>query len=717
MFEKAKWTAYPFFEAPLIIKKFTGKAGSATLAVCGLGWYEVYLNGVRVNEGEFFQPAQSDYHERNLKTLLYPVTGTFSHRIYYNVFEVGEYVRDGENELKILLGNGWYRQRVRRCEGDTSYSDSLKLLFELTLSNGEKVFSDGTLVYRDSFIRENNLYAGEIRDMRFRTEKEERAEEIPAPSARLLLQTCPPDEIYDTRPCKPMGNGIYDAGLNGAGRLQFVADRDCERVFVRYAEELYPDGTLDFSTAALGTSLIQKDEFLNVARGQTLTTSFTWHGFRYAQIEGGAQAKDVRADYIATRLPLIGRFESSEPMLNWLYETASRTIRSNVHGGVPSDCPHRERLGYTADGQLAAETALWLFDAEKVYLKWLGDILDGQEADGHIQHTAPFEGGGGGPAGWGGAVVLLPYKLYLMTGNLSAAQEAFSAMESWCRFTLSALENGLICSEREGGWCLGEWCAPAKLCLEEPFVNTCLFVRILDFFEVLCMLLKREFLFSDARRACREGILTRYYDAAKDCFGGGKQGADLFAFAAGLGSEKAKRRAERYYRTHPVDTGIFGTELLFDFLAERKREDVIFKLFTDREYPSYGYMRERGATTFWETWRGDDAVSHNHPMFSAPVKHLFVSFLGIHPIPAEKRVLICPRYAGVQSCRGKVRLFGQEIEVEEEFADGALSRVCVLLPARAEGVSVELKIGRKKYSVRDGCFILRKNRKNQMTSV
>lgn len=250
MFEKAKWTAYPFFEAPLIIKKFTGKAGSATLAVCGLGWYEVYLNGVRVNEGEFFQPAQSDYHERNLKTLLYPVTGTFSHRIYYNVFEVGEYVRDGENELKILLGNGWYRQRVRRCEGDTSYSDSLKLLFELTLSNGEKVFSDGTLVYRDSFIRENNLYAGEIRDMRFRTEKEERAEEIPAPSARLLLQTCPPDEIYDTRPCKPMGNGIYDAGLNGAGRLQFVADRDCERVFVRYAEELYPDGTLDFSTAA-----------------------------------------------------------------------------------------------------------------------------------------------------------------------------------------------------------------------------------------------------------------------------------------------------------------------------------------------------------------------------------------------------------------------------------------------------------------------------------
>lgn len=88
-------------------------------------------------------------------------------------------------------------------------------------------------------------------------------------------------------------------------------------------------------------------------------------------------------------------------MLNWLYETAARTIRSNVHGGVPSDCPHRERLGYTADGQLAAETALWFFDAEKVYLKWIGDILDGQEADGHIQHTAPFEGGGGGPAGWG----------------------------------------------------------------------------------------------------------------------------------------------------------------------------------------------------------------------------------------------------------------------------------------------------------------------------
>ena len=704
MFEKAKWTAYPFFEAPLVIKKFTAKAGNAILAVCGLGWYEVYLNGIRVNEGMFFQPAQSDYHERSLKALLYPVTGTFSHRIYYNVFDVGEYVRDGENELRFLLGNGWYRQRVRRCEGDTSYSDSLKLLFELTLSDGGRVFSDGTLVYRDSCIRENSLYTGETRDMRFRTDREERAEEIPSPDSCLLLQTCPPDEIYDTRPCRPIGNGKYDAGINGAGRLKFVAECDSERIVVRYAEELYPDGTLDFSTTALGTSQIQKDEYRNVAKGQTLTTSFTWHGFRYVEIEGAERVKNVRAEYIATRLALTGFFESDEPMLNWLYETAVHTIRSNVHGGVPSDCPHRERLGYTADGQLAAETALWLFDAEKLYLKWLGDILDGQESDGHIQHTAPFEGGGGGPAGWGGAVVLLPYKLYLMTGGLSAAKEAFSAMESWCRFTVSALENGLICSERAGGWCLGEWCAPAELCLEEPFVNTCLFVRILDFFEELCALLKRKFLFSDTRRICREGILSRYYDSSKDCFGGGRQGADLFAFAAGLGSEKAKRRAERYYQTHPVDTGIFGTELLFDFLAERKREDVIFKLFTDKDYPSYGYMRERGATTFWETWRGDNAVSHNHPMFSSPVKHLFVSFLGIKPIPAKKQVLIFPRYAGVRKCRGKVRLFGQEIEVEEEFADGRLIRVSVVLPIPAEGVSVEIKIGRKTHSVKKSFF-------------
>lgn len=694
MFEKAKWTAYPLFDAPLATKKFTAGEGKASLAVCGLGWYEAYINGRRVGEGRFFQPAQSDYHPRDLSSLIYPVGKTSSCRMYYNVFDVTEYLREGENEISFLLGNGWYRQKMRRCEGDTSYSDSLKLIFELSFGDGTKVFSDGSLSYTESFIRRNNVYFGETQDFSPVSGAPAQAEEVPAPEALLLEQPCPPDEAYAVLPCKKLHGNIYDAGQNGAGRLRFVAARDAEKITVRYAEELYPDGTPDFSTTSLGSSQIQTDEFLHVGKGRLLAPHFTWHGFRYAQIEG--EAENVTAEFIATRREVTSDFRSDVPALDWLYRASLQTLLSNVHGGVPSDCPHRERLGYTGDGQLVAETALLFTDCVSVYEKWLSDILDGQEPDGRIQHTAPFEGGGGGPSGWGGAVVLVPYRLYLATGETSAAQRVFPAMKKWIDYMLAATEDGLVVREREKGWCLGEWCTPDKLVLEEPFVNTCLFVRILGFFGRLCERLGKPYAYADREALCRAAIKRRYYDAERDSYGGGRQGADLFAFAAGLGDERAKRRVEKYYLTHPVDTGIFGTELLFDFLAERGRRDIIFKLFTEEGYPSYGYMREKGATTLWETWRGDEAVSHNHPMFASPAKHLFYSVAGICPDAASKSVRIFPRFSGAGRCRCRLRLFGSDVSLETRFEGKRLAYIRVETDGKRE---VSVCLGKRTYRV------------------
>ncbi len=682
MFERAKWTAYPRFEAPLVIKKFCieKQDKKSMLAICGLGWYYAFLNGKQVGNG-FYQPAQTDYEPRDLHSMLYPVDGSFKHRVYYNVFDVSDLLVEGENELRILLGNGWYRQKERSCEGNTCYGDALKLIFELKLANGETVFSDGTLCYRESYIKKNNLYTGETQDFAEPSQITYRAVEVPPPDAAFEEQPCPPDVVLETIVCRNCGrdaNGklIFDAGRNVSGRALLRACAPCESVTARYSEELYPDGTPDFSTTCLGSMQIQTDVFYGVKKGQVLAPVFSPHAFRYIEIDG--EVDEVTVQAIATDLPPVAEFSCSEEAINWLFEVALHTVRSSFHGGIPVDCPHRERLGYTADGQLAQEFALLALDSASLYEKWLSDIADGQSERGEVRNTAPFEGGGGGPVGWGGAIVTVPYTLYRVTGELAQVRKYFPAMRKWCSFVADICKNGLVEPPRAGVWFLGEWCTPEQVRLPAQFVNTCLYVRYLGFFRELCEAFNEPFEFEGAVKSCRAALKSKY--RKKEGYFGGDQGAELFAWAAGLSTKKSRKKTVRKYSSI-LDTGIFGTQLLFDFLAEEGRGDVIVTQFLRKKYPSYGYWFSRGATTFWESWSGADAVSHNHAMFASPVKHLFYTVGCLSLDPAGKCVEIRPEYVGVEEVAYRLRPFGKQLFVKLRFRHG----MPVLVEIEAEG--------------------------------
>lgn len=668
MFRKAKWTAYEHYDAPIVVKNFRAQkqSGRSELAVCGLGFYCAFLNGKRIGDA-FYQPAQTDYEPRDLSSMLYPVSGGFRHRIYYNVYDVTELLADGENELAIMLGNGWYRQKDRVCEGHTEYDDRLKLIFELTLADGGRVFSDGACEYTESEIRASNIYTGETQDFLFEKIEKYRAIEIDPPKAEFEKQPSPPDRVYERFTASriaelPGGRAIYDVGKNIAGRAIFRSAREQECVTARYAEERYPDGTLDFSTTSLGSSQIQTDKFYHVSKGQSLSPLFAPHAFRYIEVEGDVD--EVTAEAIATDCPCVADFSCSDERLNWLFRTARDTVRAGYHGSIPVDCPHRERLGYTADGQLAAETALLMLDSAPLYEKWLRDIADGQSEAGEVRNTAPFEGGGGGPVGWGGAIVTLCHALYRVTGELRAARTFFPAMRGWCEFIANIRKNGVVCSPREGVWFLGEWCTPEDVRLPPSFVNTCLYVRYLTYYKQLCRLLSEPFEFENILTECRSAIKELY---GGNGYFGNDQGAAVFAWAAGLSDDGLRAEIIKKYETSPLDTGIFGTQLLFDFFAEAGRYDLIAAHFSRSEYPSYGYWMRRGATTFWETWRGDGAVSHNHSMFAAPVKHLFYSIGGLAIDPAEKTVAIRPRYAGVDEVNYSLRPFGKKLDVSFKF--------------------------------------------------
>ena len=310
-------------------------------------------------------------------------------------------------------------------------------------------------------------------------------------------------------------------------------------------------------------------------------------------------------------------FESASEGLNFLYDAYLRTQLSNMHLGVPSDCPHRERLGYTGDGQACCETVLLLTDSRDFYRKWIRDILDCQDtATGHVQHTAPFMGGGGGPCGWGGAIVEVPYRYWRQYGEKDILALCLPAMEKWLSYIESRSENGLVVREAEGGWCLGDWAAIHPMTLPEPFVNTCLLANFLDkMAEMTAASGGDDTSLRCKAEARRAAVQAAYYDPATGSYCAGDKGADALALYAGLARDPrtGENLVARYRELGYVDCGFLALPMVI--------------LLESEKAGCFGYMKKMGATTIWEYMHG--MASHSHPMFGACTKALFQRILGI----------------------------------------------------------------------------------------
>lgn len=640
-------------ESPLFRREFrVGPLSSAKLEICGLGFFRLYVNGRRVGDEELV-PVWSNYSSLLGCRAGYPVWEERAHyRAYYLSYDLRPYLREGENVLGVQLGNGWYHQTRRTAEGDFIYGFP-KLRYELTLTalDGTKTLieSDPRTLWKESEILENNIYYGEVHDLRKRDPlwcepgqagagwKPSRP--VHAPETELVRQNCPADRII--RRLTPMpagekdGKRIYDCGENITGWVNMrCRGKAGEPVTVRHSEELAPDGGLDFASCG-GEGQVQENRYLCGEEPASAHPKFCWHGFRYFSVEGPGEPEDVSV--VHTDIALTSGFRCSNPVLNWLYEAYVRSQLGNIHGSVPSDCPHRERLGYTGDGQITARSAMLTLGVKRMYDKWMEDILDSAGADtGHIPHTAPFFGGGGGPGGWGGAVFLIPMIYYEEYGDLSLLKRAYPAILRWLDYMESRSENGLVVREEEGGWCLGDWCAPGepRPSLPEPFVNTYYYIRGLRAALRAAELLgETEPPFAAERLLASEAAFKEaYYDPETGSFCGGVNGADAFAIDISLGTDRTWRSlVAKYCECSKLDTGIFGTDVLLDVLFRNGEAGLAYNLMVRRTEASYARMMAAGATTLWETW--DGGASHNHPMFGGPVRLLFTEVLGIRQRP------------------------------------------------------------------------------------
>lgn len=492
----------------------------------------------------------------------------------------------------------------------------------------------------------------------------------PAHETQFFVQDCPADRAERAiKPVKLFDLGevsIYNMGENISGYPVVAATVDGANITVRCSEEINPDGTLNFDSCDRGQ--IQKDEYRNAKKGEECMPWFTWHGFRYFELTNNAEP--VRCEVVHSDCAVTSSFESDSEMLNWLYDAYIRTQLSNMHSGVPSDCPHIERLGYTGDGQLCCEAAMMLLDSQKFYKKWLEDISDCQSiGNGHVQHTAPFMGGGGGPAGWGGAIAVVPYEMYKIYGDKETFRRYLPKILRYFDYLDSRSSGGLVCREEEGGWCLGDWCPPEQITICEPFVNTALYVKqmmmtkeaseAIGESETAAMLEKRI-------EEKKQAILNAYYSPQTGSFIGDAQGSNSFAVDIGLGGERAFNNTKKKYdAADAFDTGIFGTDILTRVLFERGCADTAFRLLTSTGKGSFYNMKKQGATTIWENWDGER--SHSHPMFGAVTRYLFSFILGITQeknSAGYEKIVIAPQIPdGLNRASGHITTVRGEIAV------------------------------------------------------
>lgn len=622
--------------SPLFRRSFSltrTQTQQAVACICGLGLYELYCNGKKVSENRLI-PARTDYAPVQYRNLQYPFSGETRKSALYQTYDLSGLLREGDNTIHVWLGNGFYRQTGRSIEGEFDYGiPALRCCIhcadQLIVSNQRWQYTQSPLLHDDPFI-------GEVFDARLIPDSQTIWHSAVCTAQKqtvLRPQLCPTDGVWQTLHPKALANGIYDAGVNLTGVVQLTCrGKRGGKVHCYFAEQLQ-GGVLDFTSTCgyeqADQHQIQHD--LYILRGSAVeqyTPRFVCHGFRYVQVLAQeAEIIDVTVLRTGMLVEQTAFLETSVPHINRLFQACVDTVRGNLSCGVLSDCPHRERLGYTGDGQLSADALLTLFNAHAFCRKWVQDLLDAQNMQtGYVPHTVPFTGGGGGPA-WGSAVAVVPWRNYLHYGDQHTLRQALPAIRLWLDYLAAHTDaNGLVCREEDGSWCLGDWVFPSdrpwdKPQLDQPlkpeFVNTCYYAYCLQLYHSSCraLQLSPEKRYTQALEKTAASIDRAFY--RNGGYLEGVQGADAFALMAGIVPE-ARRGLVRahlaaYYeaRTCVPDTGMFGTMHVLEELSKAGHRDLAWRIVCREEYPGLLYLlTQHGYTTMGETWEGSGSQSH-----------------------------------------------------------------------------------------------------------
>lgn len=678
VFEQAKWLQFnKDYETVFVRHHFSlSSKKKVVLRIIGLGFFKLWVNGKSVTKNLYNQ-LFTTYNRRDLSKGLFPTDADMKTRIYYNEYDITSYVNCGENLLAVSLGNGWYRNSDRYCEGDFSFSNSLRLVFEIEESGTICGASDEKTLCAKTHVIKSTLYNGEVQDFAkeikgwnkklFNDMGWEKPEIISPIESPLYKCECPSDKIVKTYSPKCVLRtpeyAIYDCGRNLTGYLKFTCAKRQESIKVEYAEEWDGKDILSVYRDLDDFYQSQVGEYKNVNVGQICEPQFLWYGFRFAKVYG--KIKKPQICVVNTGLKRKTKFRCSNDILNWYHEASLFSIENNIHMGIQMDCPHRERYGYTGDGQVACDAVLFNFDAQTFYEKWIGDIADSQDArNGKVQNTAPYMGGSGG-VGWGIAIVIIPWTLYKKYGDTTILTRYYSNMLAYLKYLQDFMKDGLILGDEDSRpkW-LGDWSYPSKnKMLPVEFVSSYFFIKGNQIFKEVCKIVGVDYSsdMDSALTVCKERFIKEYFDESTGDFLQCDCAANAFALDIGFGDERTLTNlCLKYQESNCFDTGIFGTKLLLEILAKYGKHEIVYNLLASNQYPSFGWWKEQGATSLWEDWSGGFfteetkvASSQNHMMFVAGQKYLFESVLGVKQ--ENGTFIVSPnQISGVKYVYGKI---------------------------------------------------------------
>ncbi|MGM0340898.1 family 78 glycoside hydrolase catalytic domain [Enterococcus sp. AZ007] len=679
----AKEATY-FRDNPTIILSKTLQLDSqiknAWIDLCGLGYYTLFINGERVG---------NDYLNNDVTN--------YDKVVYYDTYEISDFLTIGENRIAVELGNGWYNPAPINILGKYNVRKQLSIgkpcliaSVELEEIEGKRwqISTDGTWRSSEGNILMNNLFVGEKVTDQIR-KKNDKTVKIPGPSGVLTPSSIP--KIQRVEKCLPksttcLGNKvIVDFGEIISGQIDFIVSKKfIGKIIMNYSEELSNEKTLDFSSTISGAYGITDHELgitpnQRIIQSDTLEKSkqtdfhfsnqYTYHSFRYVELIFNEPIvfeeviQDLSAFRVHTNVEVIAEFDSSSPILNDLWRVGLQTRLNNIHSYF-EDCT-RERFGYGGDIVALIDSHLYSIDGSSLLKKVLIDFINDQTVEGGIPATAPFVGiMTNGPSNKAGAIdwqLVLPNianKLIEFYDETQFVRQFSSSLTKHIRYLLSFdFDYVKMCS-------LGDWGSidekrdgPVITSPDQEFCSACSYSIILQEYLAVMEQLSEDALVQQLAKKIAEvnqTILTTYYRPEEGCFGEGTQSSYIFAIKAKLldrkkQSDLAEQLAQLIERTGGIiSAGIFGMSWVYDQLHRFGYKEILYGWLTSLEPLSYHSMFAETSTLSEHFPLQDQQSTYNgslnHAMFSSYSAWIVKQFLGISfPEGIFKKVVIRPQ--------------------------------------------------------------------------
>ena len=638
--------------SPILRKIFSldNVPSQAILHVCSLGYHEVLVNGEKVSE-DVLSPAVSQLDKRAL-IVSYDITAR---------------LHQGENELQLRLGRGWYRATtfgtlydgpLVKAELDISTEDGLVPLLA-TDGTWEGAWSG----YHDLGTWTPHRFSGEEIDARVEPSWMP-VDVVKVDDITATPQLCEPtrvQEILLPERIESIGPGswLLDFGriVNAMMDVSLPQLPAGHVTTATFSDFLHEDGSLEEATQGL-------DRYISSGApdGDRFENRFNHHAFRYLRLDGLDTAPEpgaVRARRIRTDYPAQSSFRCSDPELNEIHDLLAWTLENLSFGGYMVDCATIERLGYGGDGNASTQSLQILGSVAPLYLNWLTAWADAQRPDGGLPHTAPNPYTAGGGPYWCSFLVQASWHTYLSYGDDRAIRAFYPAMKHWLDYVDTYKQDGLLKrwpNTEYRGWYLGDWAAPRGVDVQDPasidLVNNCALCQVYLDLEKIASLLGEDAdaaSFRQRYESLAAHIHATFYHPEDATYASGSQLDMVYPMLVGVVPDSLRQavceallqRTDKVYESH-LATGLVGVPVITEWATKERQCDWLYGMLKQHSYPGYLYMLDNGATGVWEEW--DGGRSHLHNCYNGLFSWFYQALGGIIPEePGYRKVRIDPQ--------------------------------------------------------------------------